>query len=114
MKGPSSPYEASFHSMVVNSGHLRARIQQDSVNTVVLNTEPQEKHERVMIAAHVTLSASGSNYVARDTTLLPSIPGLPHLLCLLFAPSVEMRWGMDGSRDQWIVTSIDDRIVLVT
>ncbi len=87
--------------MMVNSGHLRARIQQDSVNTVVLNTEPQEKHERMMVAAHVALSASGSNYVARDTTLLPSIPGLPHLLCLLFAPSVEMRWGKDRSCDHY-------------
>ena len=89
LKGPSSSYETSFYSMM-GSVHS-ARIQPDSVNCITINNEPQDKHLRLMVAAHVTLNPTGSTYIARDTTLLPPIPGLPHLMCLLFSPTVEMR-----------------------
>ena len=55
---------------------------------VVVDSEPQDKHERMM----VPVNASGSIVLARYTTLLPNLHGLPYLVCLLFAPAVEMRW----------------------
>jgi ATP-dependent RNA helicase TDRD9 len=78
---------------MANSGHCHAvRIQRDSINSVVINSEPQDKHQRMMVSAHVLLNPTGNACVARDTTLLPLIPGLPHIICLIFAHTVEMRY----------------------
>ena len=91
LRGPSSPYEVSFYAMTNIGGVRPARIERDSVNSVVVDNEPQDKHERMMVAARVALNPSGSACVAKETTLLPNIHGLPHLVCLLFAPTIEMR-----------------------
>ena len=93
--------------------HIRdVRVERDSVNSVTIDNEPQDKHERIMIAGHVGLNPSGNtmvlrceciNYIIlsfttiitalnRDTTLMPNIHGLSSLICLLFAPTVEMRY----------------------
>lgn len=91
LKGPSSPYEVKFYCMT-NVGSLRpSRIERDSVNSTVVDPEPQTKHEKIMVAANVALNPSGTATLARETTLMPSIQGLPYLICLLFAPSAEMR-----------------------
>ena len=79
---------------MTNVGSLRpSHTERDSVNSVVVDPEPQTKHEKMMVAANVALSPSGTATLARETTLMPSILGLPYLMCLLFAPSAEMRWG---------------------
>ena len=96
LKGPSSPYEVVFYCMT-NVGSIRpSRVERDSVNSIVVDPEPHNVHEKMMVAANVALNPSGSATLARATTLLPSIPGLPHLLCLLFAPTAELRrvWGL--------------------
>ena len=75
-----------------HAGGLRTtRVERDSVNSIVVDSEPQDKMLRMMVASHVALNPVGSTILARDTTLLPNIHGLPHLVCLLFAPFVEMR-----------------------
>ena len=77
---------------MTDTGRLHAvKVQRDSLNTVVVNTEPEDKQQRMMVAAHVLLNAAGSACLVRDTTLLPAIPGLVHIICLIFAPTVEMR-----------------------
>ena len=88
------------------------RVERDSVNSVTIDNEPQDKHERIMIASHVGLNPSGNTMVLRcvcmnyaiiyfttmittanrDTTLMPNIHGLSSLICLLFVPTVEMRY----------------------
>ena len=91
LKGPTSPYEVKFYCMT-NIGSLRpSRVERDSVNSIVVDAEPQSKHDKIMVAANVALNPSGSATLARETTLLPNLLGLPYLLCLLFAPSAEMR-----------------------
>lgn len=73
-------------------GHTNSvRVQRDSINTVVINSEPEDKQQRLMVSAHVLLSPAGNACLVRDTTLLPAIPGLIHIICLMFAPSVELR-----------------------
>ncbi|XP_071078923.1 ATP-dependent RNA helicase TDRD9-like isoform X1 [Haliotis cracherodii] len=89
--GPHSPLEMSFHSMTF-VGRLRgSRIDQDSINSVAIDDEPQNTHARMMVAAFVGLNPQGSVMMARDTTIMPLIPGLPGLMCLLFAPVAELR-----------------------
>ena len=41
------------------------RVERDSVNSVTIDNEPQDKHERIMIAAHVGLNPSGNTMVLR-------------------------------------------------
>ena len=78
---------------MTRAGGLKAaRVESDSVNSIVLNDEPQDKHQRLMVAACVALNSTGNTVLARNTTLLPNIPGLAHLMCLVFAPSVELRY----------------------
>ena len=77
-------------------GTRAAKVERSSVNVVVVDSEPQDKHERMMVAAHVAVNPSGSMVLARYTTLLPNLHGLPYLVCLLFAPTVEMRWVGSG------------------
>ena len=91
LKGPNNPYEVTFYSMT-NAGKNRpVRIEKMSVNSIVVDNEPQDHHERLMIAAHIQLNPSGNACIARDTTLMPNIHGLPFLVSMLFAPCIEMR-----------------------
>ena len=91
LKGPSSPYEVSFYSLTKIGRMKSARIERDSVNSICLHNEPQDKHERLMISSFVGLNPSASSVIARETTLMPNINGLIYLLTLLFSPYVEMR-----------------------
>ena len=81
---------------MTNIGSLRpSRVERNSVNSIVVDPEPQNKHDKIMVAANVALNPSGNATLARETTLLPSLLGLPYLLCLLFAPSAESELGPD-------------------
>ncbi|XP_011664855.1 ATP-dependent RNA helicase TDRD9 isoform X2 [Strongylocentrotus purpuratus] len=91
LNGPNSPYEINFASMT-RIGRLKTcRVDRASVNSVALSTEPEDKHEKMMVSAHVGLNPSGSVLQARNTTLMPNISDLPALVCMLFAPTVEFR-----------------------
>ena len=66
-------------------------MERDSVNSVALSHAPQEKFEKMMVAAHVGLNHAGNTLLARDTTLMPNTADLPALICILFAPLMEIR-----------------------
>lgn len=91
LHGPHSPYEINFASMT-RVGRLKTtRVDRGSVNSVALSTEPEDKHQKMMVSAHVGLNPSGSVLQARNTTLMPNIQDLPAMVCMLFAPSIELR-----------------------
>ena len=91
LRGPDSPYEVTFYALTKSGGFRPVKIERMSVNSIVVNNEPQDTHERMMVAAHVALNPAGNTCLARTTTLLPNIHGLLHLVALLFAPAIEMR-----------------------
>ncbi|ESP02791.1 hypothetical protein LOTGIDRAFT_110746, partial [Lottia gigantea] len=98
--GPHSPLEMAFANMT-SLGRLRvSRIDQDSVNSVAIDDEPQNKQSRMMVASFVGLDPSGNKMIARDTTIMPLIDGLPALITLLFTPVAELR--TDKRRERYI------------
>ncbi|KAL4238351.1 ATP-dependent RNA helicase tdrd9 [Mactra antiquata] len=91
LTGPTNPFEMSFHSMTY-VGRLRStRIEPDSVNSVAIDDSPHDTHQRMMSASFVGLNPNGSTVVARNTTIMPHIPGLPAIIILLFTPVAELR-----------------------
>jgi ATP-dependent RNA helicase TDRD9 len=78
--------------------HFReVRIERDSVNSVALNDELSgganevKCSSRMLVAGSVGLNSCGQLLTARDTTLMPSMPGLLALVALTFSPSAELR-----------------------
>ena len=64
--------------MTRDKGTRAAKVERSSVNVVVVDSEPQDKHERMMVAVHVAVNLSGSMVLSRYTTLLPNLHGLPY------------------------------------
>lgn len=46
---------------------------------------------RLLVAASIDQSSSGSNLTLRHTTMLPNIRGLPCLVALMFCPQAELK-----------------------
>ncbi|KAL1469858.1 hypothetical protein MTO96_040824 [Rhipicephalus appendiculatus] len=59
--------------------------------------EPQSKHPRLLVAGTVSQSSMSDHVTLRNTTLMPSVPGLHCLMPLLFAPYGELRVNADRS-----------------
>ncbi len=68
------------------------KIDRESVNSIALDDEPHDTHDRLMIAALVGLNQPRTVMQARNTTLMPNIHGLPGLMALLFCPTAELRF----------------------
>ncbi|XP_071787183.1 ATP-dependent RNA helicase TDRD9-like [Asterias amurensis] len=98
LRGPISPFEVRFSSMT-RVGRMKAtRVERDSINSVALSNAPEEKFTKMMVSANVGLNHSGNTLLSRDTTMMPNIPDLPSLVCMLFAPAIELRTDKDNTR----------------
>lgn len=89
--GPSNPLQTGVRSMI-NIGMIRnVTVDRDSVNSVIINQDPNDSCQRLMIASSVGVNDSGATMIARNTTLLPKIHGLPYIVAMLFTPVLELR-----------------------
>ena len=68
-----------------------ASLDQDSVNSVLLNRNPGDSHNSWLVAAHVGMTSSGESLGLRNSFWLSSKPGMGELLTMVFAPEVELR-----------------------
>ncbi|XP_053613679.1 probable ATP-dependent RNA helicase spindle-E [Plodia interpunctella] len=98
LKGPFSPLETSLHNLMYASREKSIQVEWNSVNSVLLDTDPQEVYERLVVAADVGQNQSSSKLTLRHTTLMPNIPGLPAIIALLFCPVAELRRDSEGTR----------------
>ncbi|XP_036100810.1 ATP-dependent RNA helicase TDRD9 [Molossus molossus] len=96
LHGPFNPYELKCHSLTRISKFRRVWIEKESINSVAISDSPEDLHQRVLVAASLSVNATGSTMLLRETSLLPHIPGLPALLSMLFAPVMELRVDRDG------------------
>ncbi|XP_063803508.1 ATP-dependent RNA helicase TDRD9 isoform X2 [Pseudophryne corroboree] len=99
LHGPYHPYTVRFYSMTKVAKFRSVLIEKESVNSVLVNDTPEATHQRMFVAASLSVNASGSQLMLRETSLLPSIPGLPALVSMLFAPVIELR--VDDKRKEY-------------
>ncbi len=69
----------------------RVQIDGDSINSVGLEEEQHCNYRRLLVAFGVHLSQTRQVVSLRHTTLMPSIRGLPALIAMIFAPTIELR-----------------------
>ncbi|XP_075723023.1 tudor domain containing 9 protein spindle E isoform X2 [Rhipicephalus microplus] len=100
LHGPFSPLEARLVGMSKMCWLRGVYVDRNSVNSVLLNGEPQNKHPRLLVAATVSQSSTSDHVTLRNTTLMPLVPGLHCLLPLLFAPYSELR--VNAERSEYI------------
>lgn len=91
LKGPVSPLEMSVNGISRNSASKIVKIECQSVNSVLLDTDPNDYHERLFVAGNLCLNES-DKLTLWDTTMMPNIPGMPAIICLIFSPCVEIRY----------------------
>ncbi|KAJ8674355.1 hypothetical protein QAD02_005617 [Eretmocerus hayati] len=97
LRGPCSPLEISLSSLASTASTKKVNIDMTSVNSILLDTNPDDPYERMLVSAVVSQSPSGRHLTLRNTTLMPNIPGLAALLCLMFSPKIELRASPNGS-----------------
>jgi hypothetical protein len=91
LRGPYSPLEVAYHSISNIGFSKKARIERDSINYPAIDDDPTNGSTRLLVAADVSLNPDRTGMILRKTSLMPKLPGLAGLCCLLFAPTVEMR-----------------------
>ncbi|CAH6853188.1 ATP-dependent RNA helicase TDRD9 [Phodopus roborovskii] len=96
LHGPFNPYELKCHSLTRVSKFRCVWIEKESINSVVISDSPADLHQRMLVAASLSVNETGSTMLLRETSLMPHISGLPALLSMLFAPVMELRVGRDG------------------
>ena len=67
-----------------------ASVEQDSVNSVLLNQSPGDSYDQYLVAAHVGMNPSGETLQLRNTSWLPARPGLGAIATMMFSPQVSV------------------------
>nr|CAD7447198.1 unnamed protein product [Timema bartmani] len=98
LRGPHSPLEMRIYGQTLVGEERDLFIDPNSVNSVLLDTDPQDPHERLLVAATVEENSSSTGLILRNTTLMPNIHGFPALMALLFAPRAEIRVNDTGTK----------------
>lgn len=88
LRGPLSPLEATLRIASDIGGERQVMVEPNSVNSVLLDAG-NDSYEKLLVAAKVTESQNSSKIVARETTLMPNIPGFAVLVGLIFSPYME-------------------------
>ncbi|XP_017954934.1 probable ATP-dependent RNA helicase spindle-E [Drosophila navojoa] len=96
LKGPYSPLETSLNSLLRIGTYKSVLIDKESVNSVLLDSDPQDRHDQMVVAASVT--ESSDNLTARGTTLMPNIHGFGALMAMLFCPTMQIKCNEDRTR----------------
>ncbi|CAF2860578.1 unnamed protein product [Rotaria sp. Silwood2] len=96
LSGPYSPLEVNHSSCHYATKMRRVQIDGEPINSVDLEEEQHCNYRRLLVAFGVHLSQARQIVSLRHTTLTPSIRGLPALIAMIFAPSIELRLAEEG------------------
>ncbi|XP_074599878.1 tudor domain containing 9 protein spindle E [Brevipalpus obovatus] len=95
LKGPFTPIEIKFVGLTRQDSSASVEVDPDSVNSVSLDPDPVSSCQRLLVAAHLTVSENTGKIIARSTTLMPLIRGLAAMVTMIFAPNIELRYDRD-------------------
>ncbi|XP_050083849.1 probable ATP-dependent RNA helicase spindle-E [Anopheles aquasalis] len=98
LRGPYSPLETRCYSSMASSFLKAVSIEQDSVNSVLLESNPQDTHEKLVIATGINENPISQKLTIRQTTIMPNIPGMPALMTLIFAHRCVLKMDDEGTR----------------
>lgn len=98
LRGPYSPLETKIFSAVRIGTWKSVQVERDSVNSVLLDTDPQDVHERLIVAASITEAHNAETLTARSTTLMPNIHGFGALMTLLFCPTMQIKRNVNKTK----------------
>ena len=60
----------------------------------------QDSHDKLLVAASVSETANKSTVCARQTTLMPNVPGFAALMAMIFCPYMELL--QDSTKSQYV------------
>lgn len=106
LRGPVSPLETTIHATIRSAFTKTLSIERFSVNSVLLDTDPQDPTDRLVVAASCGSNASQNSLILRNTTIMPNIHGFGSLMAMLFAPRVEIHPNETDSRYNSILCGI--------
>ncbi|XP_030375012.1 probable ATP-dependent RNA helicase spindle-E [Scaptodrosophila lebanonensis] len=98
LKGPFSSLETSVHALMRVGTWKTVDISRESVNSVLLDIDPQDQHEQMMVAASVATASRVDHLQARNTTLMPNMHGFGALMTMLFCPTMQLKCNMDRTK----------------
>lgn len=87
--GPTSPIKIAFRSILCKSSGYSVDVDPQSVNAILLDTDYKKPRRQMLVAASVG-QTKRDKVLARDTTLMPNIRGLPSIMALLFSQYYKM------------------------
>lgn len=89
LKGPFTPLEISLYGLTNNSSG-NPKIEEHSVNQVLLENEPNDISEKYLIAVTAHQHDENSATILRQTTLMPNIRLFGPLMAAIFAPKMAL------------------------
>ncbi|XP_048163767.1 ATP-dependent RNA helicase TDRD9 isoform X1 [Corvus hawaiiensis] len=93
--GPFSPYQLKCYSLTKVSQFRDVLIHRESINSIVVHDDAEDRFQQLLVATDVSVNAAGS-VILGETSLMPPIHGLLALLSMLFAPAIELRVDKSG------------------
>ena len=91
LRGPFSPLEIELMHLINAGRDKHVKMATNSVNSVLLDTDPGDSSQRLLVAASVSQNVSSHHLTLYNTTLMPYLPGLTALIVLIFTPYMELR-----------------------
>ncbi|KZC06335.1 PREDICTED: probable ATP-dependent RNA helicase spindle-E [Dufourea novaeangliae] len=91
LRGPFSPLEIELKHLTMAGRDKKVNMASNSVNAVLLDTDPEDAYQRLLVAGSVSQNVYGSSLTLYNTTLMPRLPGLTALIALIFTPCMELR-----------------------
>ncbi|XP_060118901.1 ATP-dependent RNA helicase TDRD9 [Heteronotia binoei] len=98
--GPFNPYFLKVSSMTRISRFRTVLAEKKSINSVIVDDAPEDSFQQMLVAASISVNATGSTMFLRETSIMPRIPGLPALVSMLFAPVINLR--VDETRRRYV------------
>lgn len=104
LSGPHSPLETTASSTVRSGVMKPVSIESDSVNSILLDSNPQDTHEKMLVGAFV--HEQGNRLILRQASMMPNIPGFGPLMALIFCPTCQLKKDEEETRVVSILTGL--------